>query len=177
MIQNPHITRHNLILQNRTGRNVNPIAVVRNDNHRAAKRNAPAERHVTADGQMVQINHVRHVREAGQKLANLAEMIVAQLDQRRGREHSLRRHHQRTGSQAVQIRHHQQQIGRLLDGQETRSRHIDADTTLEAFHRRTDGRFQLNHAQPVIERFVVDDRLHVERLVGQHTIDGCSGEL
>lgn len=151
MIQNPHVARHDFVLQNGTGRNVDPIAVVRNDNHRSAQRNAPTKRHITRHGQMVQLNHVRHVGETPEELADLAEVIVAQLHQRRRLEHALRRHHQRATLQTVQIGHDQQQIGRLLHRQETRTRHIDTHAALEALHRRTDGRLQLDDAQSVVE--------------------------
>lgn len=172
MVQNAHITRHNLILQNSTGRNVDPVAMIGDDNHGTAQRYATTECHVAGHRQMVELDQIGYVSESGQKLADLAEVVVAQFDERRGREHALRRHHQRAAAQLIQVRHDQQQIGGLLDRQESGSWHIDADAALKAFHRRTDSGFQLDDSQTVVHGFVVDNRFHVERFLCQHPIDG-----
>jgi len=43
---------------------------------------------------VIQLDDVRDVGETAQELLHLGEMVLAQLDQRRGGEHALGRHHQ-----------------------------------------------------------------------------------
>lgn len=91
--------------------------MIRNNNDGASQRNASAKRNVPGDGQMVQLNDIWNISESSQELLHFAEMIVAQLDQWCGWEHSLRGHDQGAASQTVQIRHNQQKIGSLFDWQ------------------------------------------------------------
>lgn len=121
---------------------------------------------------MVEFDDVGNIGEASNELLYLAEMIVAELHQRRGWEHALRRHDQRSVLQTVEIRHHQQQVGRLLHRQEARSRHVDSDGVLEAFHRGTDGSLQLDHSQSILQSLIVHNDFHVHPLLVQHALDG-----
>lgn len=59
-----------------------------------AQRNATTESHISAHGQVIQLNDVRDVGKATQELLHLREVVLSQLDERRGREHSLWRHYQ-----------------------------------------------------------------------------------
>ena len=150
MIQDAHISWNNFIVQNSSGRYVNSIAMVGNNYDSASQGNSPAKGNIARDCQMVQLNDVWYVGESSQKLLHLAEMIVAELDQGRSWEHSLRRHDQGATSQTVQVGHHQQKIRGLFDGQEARSWHIYSNSTVETLHCGTNSCLQLNYSQAVV---------------------------
>lgn len=171
VVQNSHVAGDDLVLEDRAWRDVDSVSVVGDDDDGAAQRDAAPESDVAGHRQMVELDDVGNIRESAEELLHFAEVIVAELDERRRREHSLRRHDQRSVLQTVQIRHHEQQIRGLLDGQEARARHVDADGVLEALHRSTDGSLQLDHAHSVVQRLVVNDDLHVHALVVQHALD------
>jgi len=136
-----------------------------------AQGNTTTEGDITAHGQVIQLDDVRDVGETAQELLHLGEMVLAQLDQRRGGEHALGRHHQAAVLQGVQIRHDQQQIGRLLHGQETGAGHIDTDGAIEALHGRTHSSLQLNDTCSILQRLVVHDDLHVQGALTQNAIN------
>ena len=71
-------------------------------------------------------------------------MFIAEFDQGRGFELALRGHDQRARLQLVQVRHDQHQVGRLLDGEEARARHIDANCVLKVFNCRSRSSLELN---------------------------------
>ena len=57
-------------------------------------------------------------------MRNLGKVVFSKFDERGGWEAAQRTHGQTSVLQIVQIAHHQQQIRRLFDGQETATRHI-----------------------------------------------------
>ena len=57
-------------------------------------RTSPPEGDIPRHGEVVQLEHVGDGAEPGQEGGHLLEVRVPELDQRRGREHSLQRHHQ-----------------------------------------------------------------------------------
>ena len=57
--------------------------------------------------------------------------MVAELDDRSRLEHALRVHRELAVLELVQVRGDEEQVGARLDGQETRSRHVDAVSVLE----------------------------------------------
>ena len=57
-------------------------------------RTSPPEGDIPGHGEVVQLEHVGDGAEPGQEGGHLLEVRVSQLDQRRGREHSLQRHRQ-----------------------------------------------------------------------------------
>ena len=57
--------------------------------------------------------------------------VVAELDDRSRLEHALRVHRELAVLELVQVRGDEEQVGARLDGQETRSRHVDAVSVLE----------------------------------------------
>jgi len=85
MAVDAQIAGDNLIVQNRTRRNIDTVAVIGNDDHRALQRNILAKRHITGHRQMIQFQHVRNALETIQEIFHLVE-VRAQLDQRRRRE-------------------------------------------------------------------------------------------
>lgn len=105
------------------------------------------------------------------QLGNLCEVIVAQFDEWHRREGACRVHDQRAFFERVQVRHDQQQVLRLLHGQEATPRHVDADRALEVFHRRAGRRFQLDHVDAVVQMLVVDYHFDVEPAVGNQLLD------
>lgn len=46
MIEDPHVAGHDLVVEDGTGRNINAIAVICNDDDRPAQGNAPTEGHI-----------------------------------------------------------------------------------------------------------------------------------
>ena len=46
-------------------------------------------------------------------------------------------------------------------------------STLKRLHGSTNSRLQLNYVQPIIQRLVVDNDLHVKRVLIQNALDGC----
>lgn len=171
MVQDSHVARHDLVFENRAWWNINAVAVVGDDDDGSTQRNSASERHIARHRQMIQLDNIRDVSKTSQELLHFAEMVVAKFNEWRGWEHALWRHDQRSVLQTVQIRHHQQQVRRLLHRQKTRTRHVDTDRVLKAFHRRTDGRLQLNHAQSILQSLVVNDDLHVHALLVQHAFN------
>lgn len=59
--------------------------------------------------------------------------VVAELDDRSRLEHALRVHRELAVLELVQVRGDEEQVGARLDGQETRSRHVDAVSVLEVY--------------------------------------------
>lgn len=59
-----------------------------------AQRHTTSEGHISTDCQMIELNDVGYVGEAAKELLHLGEMILAQLNQRCGGEHTLWRHDQ-----------------------------------------------------------------------------------
>jgi len=53
MIQNPQVTADNFILQNSTTRNIDPVAMVSNDDDSSFQGHTSAESNISWDSQMV----------------------------------------------------------------------------------------------------------------------------
>ena len=53
-------------------------------------------------------------------------MLIAELDERSGRELPLRAHLHRSALKLIQVAHHQQQVGGFLHRKEPASRDVDA---------------------------------------------------
>ena len=49
-------------------------------------------------------------------------------------------------------------------------------STLKRLHGSANCRLQLNDIQPIIQRFVVDNDLHVKRVLIQNLLDGCTND-
>lgn len=79
---------------------------------------------------------------------------------RRGGELPLLAHGERPGVQAVQVGHHQQQVGRRLYGQEAAARDVHAHGVLEALDGSANGRLQLDDVQTAIQRLQRDSGVH-----------------
>lgn len=131
MIQNAHVAGYDFVFEYSAGRNIDTIAVIGNNDHSAlwkmsidisrmrsiyfsistyAQRNTTTEGHISTDCQVIELNDVGYVGKAPEELLYLGEMILAQLDQWCGGEHTLWRHYQAAVLQCVQIGHDQQQI-------------------------------------------------------------------
>lgn len=76
---------------------------------------------------------------------------AAQLDVRRGGKLSLLAHGERAGVQAVQVGHHQQQVGRRLHRQETAAGDIHPHGIVEALDGGAHGRLQLDDVQTAVQ--------------------------
>ena len=87
----------------------------------------------------------------GQFGADLGEG-AAQLDVRRGGELPLLAHGERAGVQAVQVGHHQQQVGRRLHRQEAAAGNVHAHGVVEALDGGAHGRLQLDDVQTAVQR-------------------------
>lgn len=77
---------------------------------------------------------------------------AAQLDVRRGGELSLLAHGERAVVQAVQVGHHQQQVGRRLHRQEAAAGDVHAQGVVEALDGGAHGRLQLDDVQAAFQR-------------------------
>ena len=122
VIEDPEVSRNDLVLQDGPGRDIDPVPVVRDDDHSPPKADSSTEGDVTGYGDVIQLQHTRDGSEPGEEVGDLLEVVVPQLHQRRGREHSLRGHDEGALLQAVQVRHHQQQVTRLLHKQKSREK-------------------------------------------------------
>ena len=71
---------------------------------------------------------------------------------RRGGELPLLAHGERAGVQAVQVGHHQQQVGRGLHRQEAAARHIHTHGVVEALDGGAHRRLQLDDVQAAVQR-------------------------
>ena len=58
VVQDSEISRHDLVLQDGPGRDVDPVPVVGDDDDGAPETHAPAEGDVPGDSEVVQLQHV-----------------------------------------------------------------------------------------------------------------------
>ena len=58
VVQDSEISRHDLVLQDGPGRDVDPVPVVGDDDDGAPETDAPAEGDVPGDSEVVQLQHV-----------------------------------------------------------------------------------------------------------------------
>merc|ERR1712088_1073419 len=60
VIENPEISRNDLVLEDRPGWNVDPVAVVCYDDHRASQAHSPAKSDIAGHSEVVELEHVRN---------------------------------------------------------------------------------------------------------------------
>ena len=120
MVEDPEIAGDDLVLDDGARRDVDPVALVGDDDDGAPERDALPEGDVAADGQVVQLDDVRDAAEPLQELVDLLEVLVAQLDERRRLEHPVGRHVEGPVLQRVEVAHDEQQVGGLFHGEEAR---------------------------------------------------------
>ena len=78
MIQDPEISGNDLVLEDCSGRDVDSVAGVGDDDDGASERDAAAEHDVAGDGQVVQLQDVRDGSEPLQELGHLEEVGAVQ---------------------------------------------------------------------------------------------------
>jgi len=105
MVQNPEVAGHNLVLDHGALRNVDPIPVVGDDDHRALQHHVLAEGHVPRHGQMVQLYDLGDVAEPLQELLDFSEVAGPQLDEGGGGEGPERVHDEGAGRKVVEVGH------------------------------------------------------------------------
>jgi hypothetical protein len=71
MVENSKISRHDFVLEDGPWRDVDPLALVGDDDDCALENDSPAERHVAGDGKVIQLDDVGNARKARQKFADL----------------------------------------------------------------------------------------------------------
>ena len=117
MVQNPQIARHDLVLQDGSSRDVNPVPVVGDDDDRPPETDSPPEGDVPRHSEVVQLQHVGDGAEPGEEGGDFLE-VPPELDQGGGGEHPLGRHDQAALLEGVEVGHHHQQVAGLLHWQE-----------------------------------------------------------
>ena len=71
MVQYSQVSRHDLVLQHRSVRDVDLVSVAGDDDHRPFERDVLSERHVARYRQVIQFENFRNRGETVQKLADL----------------------------------------------------------------------------------------------------------
>ena len=71
MIKDPEISGHDFVLQDCSGRNVDPVTRIGDDDDGSSEGNASAEHHVTGNGQVVKLKHIRNGSKSFQEVADL----------------------------------------------------------------------------------------------------------
>lgn len=170
MVQDVEVTGNDLVLQDRARGNVNVRASVGDNDHSALENNIRAKRNISGNGQVVQLQNVGWVVEAGQKVVDLLE-VVAQLDQRNSVEHALGVDRQLAVVERVEIRGNQEQIRSRFDGQETATGDVDTVGVVEVLDTGTDGSLELDHLLARLSGLVVDNDLQGELTVLDNTLD------
>lgn len=170
MVQDVEVAGNNLVLQDRARGNVNMRASVGNNDHSALENNIRTKRNISSDSQVVELQNVGWVVEAGQKVVDLLE-VIAQLDQRNGVEHALGVDRQLAVVERVEIGGDQEQIRGRLDGQETATGDVDTVCVVEVLDTGTDGSLELDHLLARFGGLVVDNDLQGELTVLDNTLD------
>ena len=71
MIKDPEISGHDFVLQDCSGRNVDPVTRIGDDDEGSSEGNASAEHHVTGNGQVVQLQDIRYGGKPLQEITHL----------------------------------------------------------------------------------------------------------
>jgi hypothetical protein len=109
MINNGHVSRYQLVLQDTTIREINTITLIGNDNDRAPEGNILAKPNITRDGQMIQLENVGNGAEPLLEVTNLFE-CVAEFDDGGLVEHAVRVHDKLAVLERVEVRCDQEQV-------------------------------------------------------------------
>lgn len=117
MIQNSKISRYDLVFQDGASGDVDPVAMVGDDDDCPPETNTSAEGDITRYGEMIQLQHVRYGAKPGEEGGDFLE-ISPELDQGGGWEHPLGRHDEAALLESVEVGHHHQQVTGLLHRQE-----------------------------------------------------------
>jgi len=119
MINNRYIPADQLVLQDAAVREVDPVALVGDDDDGAAEGDALPEPDVARDGEVVEFEDVRDALEPLLEVANLLKR-VPELDDGRLGEEPVRVHHQLAVLERVEVRGDEEQIGAGFDLEEGR---------------------------------------------------------
>ena len=76
MVQDSEISRHDLVLQDGASGDVDPVAMVGDDDDCPPETNTSAEGDITRYGEMIQLQHVRNTGEPLQELRTALEMLA-----------------------------------------------------------------------------------------------------
>lgn len=119
---------------------------------------------------MIQLETIGYATESFEKLVDLGERR-AELDERHRRKRTQLIHLEHALLLREQIAHDEQQITGCFDRQETTTRHVDADGTVEVLDGRTRRGLELNHIDALVRGLVVHDHFHVKSALFYQTLD------
>ena len=117
MVQDSQISGDDLVLQDGSSWDVNPVPVVGDDDDSPPETDSLPEGDIARHGEMIQLQHVRDGAKPGEEGGDLLE-VSPELDQGGGREHPLGGHDQTALLECVEVGHHHQQVAGLLHWQE-----------------------------------------------------------
>ena len=117
MVQNSQISRHDLVLQDGSSWDVDPVPVVGDDDDSPPETDASPEGDVPRHGEMVKLQHVRNGTKPGEEGGDLLE-VSTEFDQGGGGEHPLGRHDEAALLESVEVGHDHQQVTGLLHWEE-----------------------------------------------------------
>lgn len=171
MVQNAQVARHHLVLQHSTRGYIDALAVVGDNDDRASELDVGAKGDIAGHSQMIQLKNMGNRLKPGQEMADFLEMVT-KFDERHGVEHALRVDRELAMDKRIQVGRHEEQVRRRLDGQETRTGHVDTVGILEMLDTGTDGRLELDHLLTTLGGLVVDDDLQLHGLLLHDALDG-----
>lgn len=174
MLQDAQIAGNDSILQDRAIWNVNGLSVVNNDDNSSLQGDVSAKTDVTGDGQVIQLQNLRHVRNSLLEVVDLLE-VRAQLDQWVGEAVSGWVQLQSTVFEEEQVRLDQQQVGTGLDRQESGSWHHNTMSTVEMSDGSTNSGFKLQNIDvrgALRDGLLVGDDLGLNGIGLHQSLDG-----
>ena len=184
------VTREQPVLEHTAVGDVDALALVRDNDDRAAQGDVAPEVHVAGDGEMVELNDLGDLLEALLELLDLYDFrqlcfplqklyplhlleVVPKLDDRRRLEHALLVDDQLAVLERVDVRLDQQQVRAALHRQEARPRNVDTMAVLEVLDRGTSGGLELDDRLTIVVHLRVDDDLELHALVLHDALDRC----
>ena len=175
MLQQPQAPLHDHILQHRSRRHVDGVALSSHDDDRALEDHPASKVNRPRNGQMIQLEDLRDRRDTFLEGRNLFE-VRPKFDQGCGTE-AIGIHDELAMLESVKVGFHQHEIGAGFDGQEASTRDIDTMSVVEVTDGGTDGGFELDNGNVGFslfvgrDGFIVGDDFHFELLFLDHTFD------
>ena len=177
MLEETEGTLDNDVLEDRSGRNVDGLALSSDNDDSTLADNAATKVDSTSDGEVVKLQDLGDGGDAGLEGRNLLE-VVAELDER-SRAEAVGVHHELAVAESVEVRLDKHEVRAGLDGQETATGHVDTVGVVEVTDGGTDGGLELDDADIGLALLVgrdalsVGNDLHGELVALDDALDGA----
>jgi hypothetical protein len=146
------------VLQNTSVRDIDPLALIGNNDDSPPQRDIPSKVDISSDRKMVEFNDLGDLFEPLLELLDLFE-VVTKLDHGGCLEHPAFVQDELTVLQRVNVTLDEEQVGTGLDREETRTRNVDAVAILEVLNGSTSSGLELcsqfsSEHTPVSHRYI-----------------------